>query len=91
VVDPERLARGRGSGTDKAGASRRSPGAGARFTANAISRKDSIAGITATQNTARKSSFHASMSAIATSGPAKAPTVSSDWRRPKAAPRIAAA
>ena len=44
-------------------------------------------GITATQNTARKSLAHSSISAVASSGPMKAPTVSSDWRKPNAAPR----
>jgi len=51
-------------------------------TANAMSRKERAPGITAIQNTARKSFDHASMSAIARSGPASAPTVSSDWRSP---------
>ena len=46
-------------------------------------------GITATQNTARKSLAHSSISAVASKGPTNAPTVSSDWRRPKAAPRTA--
>lgn len=43
-------------------------------------------GTTATQNTARKSPAHSHIRPTASSGPAKAPTVSSDWRRPKAAP-----
>jgi hypothetical protein len=46
-------------------------------------------GTTATQNTARKSLAHSSISAVASSGPRKAPTVSSDCRSPKAAPRMA--
>ena len=40
------------------------------------------AGITATQNTARKSLAQSSISPTASSGPRKAPKVSSDWRRP---------
>ena len=46
--------------------------------------------MTATQNTARTSLAHNSISAIAIIGPRKAPTVSSDWRSPNAAPRIPA-
>ncbi len=46
-------------------------------------------GITATQKTARKSSAQSSIRPLASSGPAKAPTVSSAWRKPKAAPRWA--
>ena len=42
----------------------------------------SAAGITATQNTARKSPANSSISATASSGPTNAPTVSRDWRRP---------
>jgi hypothetical protein len=48
-------------------------------------------GTVATQNTARKSFAHSSIRALAISGPAKAPTVSSDWRRPKARRADAAA
>ena len=44
-------------------------------------------GMTATQNTARKSLAQSSIKPTASSGPRNAPTVSSDWRRPKAAPR----
>jgi hypothetical protein len=44
--------------------------------------------MTATQNTARKSLAQASISPVASNGPAKAPTVSSDCRSPKAAPRM---
>ncbi len=39
------------------------------------------------QNTAAKSSEYAHISPTASSGPRNAPTVSSDWRSPKAAPR----
>ena len=42
----------------------------------------STPGTTATQNTARKSPANATISTVASSGPAKAPTVSSDWRSP---------
>jgi hypothetical protein len=48
----------------------------------------SAPGIAATQKTARKSLAHSSISTVASRGPTKAPTVSSDWRRPNAAPRI---
>ena len=47
--------------------------------------------MTATQNTTRKAPAVAAISAMAISGPTKAPTVSSAWRRPKAAPRSSAA
>lgn len=47
----------------------------------------SAAGITATQNTVRKSLAHNNISPMASKGPRKAPTVSSDCRSPKAAPR----
>ena len=42
------------------------------------------AGITAIQNTCVKLSASAAMNTMASSGPSTAPTVSSDWRRPKA-------
>ncbi len=51
-------------------------------------RNDSIAGITAIQNTMRIFPASAIISPTATSGARNAPTVSSDWRRPNAAPRI---
>ena len=47
-------------------------------------------GITATQNTAVKLSTVNHISTIAASGPRNAPTVSSDWRSPKLAPRMCA-
>ena len=43
--------------------------------------------MTATQNTVGMLSAESHMTTIASSGPRKAPTVSSDWRRPKLAPR----
>ncbi len=46
-------------------------------------------GITAHQNTARMLFASSAINPMAISGPAKAPTVSSAWRTPKAAPRIA--
>ena len=45
-------------------------------------------GIIATQKIARKSFAHSTIKPIASSGPMKAPTVSSDWRNPNAAPRM---
>ena len=45
------------------------------------------AGNTATQNTARKSFCQSNIKPTAIKGPVNAPTVSKDWRKPKAAPR----
>ena len=45
------------------------------------------AGMTAIQSTARMLSAIVSMKSMASRGPMNAPTVSSDWRRPKQAPR----
>ena len=51
---------------------------------------EAAAGIAASQNTVRNESAVAAISAIASSGPANAPTVSSVCRKPNAAPRIGA-
>ncbi len=56
-------------------------------TPQASSATHSAAGTTAAQKTARMSLAHSSISSMASSGPRKAPTVSRDWRSPKAAPR----
>ncbi len=66
---------------------RRPAGRAGSFTANRISPSAMKAGMTATQKTDWKSLAKAHISTMARSGPRKAPTVSSDWRRPKAAPR----
>ena len=63
------------------------PGRSGSRTANTMTANDRKAGITAIQNTAVKLFASSSMNAIAASGPSTAPTVSSDWRRPKLAPR----
>jgi len=63
-------------------------GAGS-FTANTISANATKAGTTAIQNTRVKLFSVSAISPIAASGPMKAPAVSSDCRRPNAAPRTA--
>ena len=45
-------------------------------------------GTIATQKIARKSFAQSSIRPMASSGPMNAPTVSSDWRSPNAAPRM---
>ena len=54
------------------------------FTANTINANDTKAGITAIQNTSVKLFSVSAIRPMAASGPAKAPTVSSDCRRPNA-------
>jgi hypothetical protein len=51
---------------------------------------EASAGSTASQNTVRNESAVAAINAIASSGPANAPTVSSACRKPNAAPRTSA-
>ena len=55
-----------------------------------MSANERKAGITAIQNTVVKLLTVAHIRRIASNGPTKAPMVSSDWRRPKLAPRTSA-
>ena len=68
-------------------AARASSRAPARARTARARRRTRRAGTTASQNTVRNASSVAAISAIASSGPAKAPTVSSVCRKPNAAPR----
>ncbi len=71
-------------------ASRRASSRGGSRTNSTSTVTDASAGIAASQNTVRNESAVAAISAIASSGPANAPTVSSVCRRPNAAPRTSA-
>jgi hypothetical protein len=86
--DPERLAQALEQRAVESHASAFPGACSGSCTPKTTSRKQRIAGITATQKTARKSSFHASIEPHRHQRPRDGSSVSNVWRNPNAAPRM---